>query len=103
MVLDLLWQAVADGRIFWQRHALVRMLERGISRQMVKTCILEGTIIERYNDDKPLPSVLVLGFPEGPLHVVAAYDKTERTGYIITAYRPDDRHFEADFTTRRSS
>jgi len=44
--LGLLRQAVADGRIYWQRHALVRMLERGISRQMVKTCILEGTVIE---------------------------------------------------------
>lgn len=97
-----LQQAAALGKISWQRHALTRMLERGISRQMVLTCLSDGDVIEVYEKDKPLPSALLLGFPAGgPLHVVAAYDETSEICYVITVYRPDSRHFEADFKTRR--
>lgn len=97
-----LQQAVVLGKISWQRHALTRMLERGISRQMALTCLSDGDVIEVYEKDKPLPSILVLGFPAGdPLHVVAAYDETSGSCYVITVYRPDSRHFEADFKTRR--
>lgn len=95
-------QAVAFGKVSWQRHALTRMLERGISRNMVLACLSDGEVIEVYEKDKPLPSVLVLGFPVGdPLHVVAAYDETLEMCFVITVYRPDSRHFEADFKTRR--
>lgn len=97
-----LQQSAALGKISWQRHALTRMLERGISRQMVLTCLSDGDVIEVYEKDKPLPSALLLGFPAGgPLHVVAAYDETSEICYVITVYRPDSRHFEADFKTRR--
>ncbi|QSV44552.1 DUF4258 domain-containing protein [Geobacter benzoatilyticus] len=97
-----LQQAAALGKVSWQRHALTRMLERGISRQMVLTCLSDGDVIEVYEKDKPLPSALLLGFPAGgPLHVVAAYDETSEICYVITVYRPDSRHFEADFKTRR--
>ena len=38
-----------------------------------------------------------------PLHVVVAYDEMNRTVYIITVYRPDERYFEEDLITRRKS
>lgn len=102
-ILVSLQAAIVAGRIVWQRHALVRMLERGISRNHVVTSLAAGEVIEVYGDDKPLPSLLVLGFFAGePLHVVTAYDEVEDTAYIITVYRPDRDHFANDFKTRRN-
>jgi len=43
---DLLQNAVKKGYIEWQRHALERMMERGISRETVKEVLLKGEIIE---------------------------------------------------------
>jgi len=41
--------AVGAGNIVWQKHALERMLERGISRKGVKNSLLSGEIIEALN------------------------------------------------------
>ncbi len=95
--------AIQTGQRLWKRHALERMLQRGISRQQVKQAVLDGMIIETYPDDHPIPSVLLAtGQPEA-LHVVLAYDAASAQCHIITAYRPDLTHFEADLTTRRFS
>ena len=95
--------AVNAGRVLWKKHALERMLERGISRSQVKSAILHGTIIENYPDDHPIPSILLaINQPEA-LHVVLAYDAISEQCHIITAYRPDLTHFEADLITRRLS
>ena len=37
--------AVNTGRVLWKKHALERMMERGISRVQVKQAILKGSII----------------------------------------------------------
>jgi len=37
------------------------MMERGISRKIVKKILLSGEIVENYPDDKPYPSALFLG------------------------------------------
>jgi uncharacterized protein YegJ (DUF2314 family) len=93
---------VQNGRLQWQRHALERMLERGISRNEVKQVLTEGEIIEHYPDDRPFPSVLVLGFlNEKPLHVVIGVDKEANWCYVVTVYRPDSDHFQQDFKTRK--
>ena len=51
--------AIQNGRIEWQTHALERMMKRGISTQIVKQVLLEGEIIEDYPDDKPFPTIVV--------------------------------------------
>ena len=99
--LAALRDAVAMGRIRWQLHALERMLERSISREEVVGAILKGQVIEPYLTDRPLPSCLLLHMGQQPLHVVAAVDVEAGIGYVITAYRPDLEHFEADYKTRR--
>ena len=38
--------AVASGRIAWQRHALERMAERGITTADVKAVLMQGQRIE---------------------------------------------------------
>lgn len=80
------------------------MMERNISRREVKEVLLHGEIIEDYQDDKPLPSFLALGFNRNrkPLHVVAAIDKKTNWCYIITVYRPDLTYFKKDYKTRRT-
>ena len=47
--------AVENVHIEWQRHALERMMEREISRDIVKKVLSSGEIIEDYPDDKPTP------------------------------------------------
>ncbi len=86
--------------IFWQKHALQRMMERGISRKAVKFAIENGMVIEKYEDDKPFPSFLVACIKQPkPLHVVISVDAKKL--YVITAYYPDSNHFEDDFITRK--
>lgn len=99
---DKLKAALENGYIEWQRHALERMFERGISREAVKEALKNGKIIEDYPDDVPYPSALFLGWiNEEPLHVVAALDSLMGWCFVITAYKPDLEHFEQDYKTRR--
>jgi hypothetical protein len=77
------------------------MMERRISRIEVKQVILQGNIIEYYPDDYPIPSLLLVTLQPEPLHVVVSYDPASQQSHVITAYRPDLTHFEADLITRR--
>lgn len=63
----------------------------------------DGEMIEEYENDKPFPSCLMFGLNEKkqPLHVVTAMDTNENWCYIVTVYRPDLRHFNKDFKTRK--
>ena len=93
--------AVNAGRVLWKKHALERMMERGIGRTQVLKAIVQGSIIEYYPDDYPIPSVLLVTLQPEPLHVVVVYDDETLQCHVITAYRPDFVHFEADFITRK--
>lgn len=94
--------AIENENIEWQRHTLGRMMERDISREIVKKVLLTGEILEDYPEDKPYPSALFFGMiADAPLHVVAALDSIGGTCFIITVYRPDLEHFESNYKTRR--
>jgi hypothetical protein len=57
----------------------MRLLERGITQARVLECVATGECIHVYPEDTPFPSALFFAFVEGkPLHVVAAFDKTEK-------------------------
>ena len=99
---DRLKAAVKDNRIEWQRHALERMMERGISRETAKNVLLSGELIEDYPNDEPYPSALLLGWVDKePFHVVTAFDPVTVYCFIITVYKTDSEHFESDYKTRR--
>ena len=103
MNTSLLIIAVEHGKMEWLKHAFARMMERGISRAIIKHVLLTGEIIEEYADHKPYPSGLFLGWYAGePFHVVASLDEEHGLCYVITAYKPDLTHFKEDFKTRRS-
>jgi hypothetical protein len=73
-----------------------------ISDTDVRNVIQGGEIIMDYPDDKPLPSKLILGFSNGrPIHVVLAYDAANETGYVITAYVPDENIWNNNYKSRR--
>ena len=83
-------------------HAFKRMAERNVSPEAIKAVIENGKVIKEYNDDKPLPSRLILGYDNArPLHVVTAYNAEIETEFIITVYEPNREQWTDDFTTRR--
>lgn len=83
-------------------HGRRRMSERGIFLKDVMNAVDHGEIIERYPEDYPFPSCLVLGLSldDKYLHAVVSLD--EGHIYLITAYYPDDTEWEADYRTRRA-
>ncbi len=104
MNLEGIRSAVKEGKMDWRKHSLSRLAERGITQSQTLDVLLEGEQIESYEDDKPFPSGLFLGFPSGiPLHVVAAFDEAGRMVYIITVYEPTLEHFEAGYRTRKKT
>lgn len=96
-------ESLEEGHIEWRRHALERMLQRGISRREVKEVLKYGEIIERYETDVPFESALFFYAASKTIHVVASFDEENKTIYVITAYEPDTTHFNSDLKTRRSN
>ena len=86
----------------YRTHAIERIFEREISDNDVEKCVINGIVIEKYIDDKPYPSFLVLGYENNdlkkPLHVV--YAKNDENIIIITAYRPDKDKWVDDYKKR---
>ena len=90
--IDLL---VSSAKVEWKKHALQRMFERSITRDEVKQAILNGKIIEEYEDDYPFPSFLVVCVSiDKPIHVVISYDEKAGICFVITTYEPDSRYFD---------
>ena len=94
-------KALDSGKIKWRKHALERMLQRGISRSKVKAALKNGEIIKTYEADVPFGSALFFYMDKKPIHVVASLDENNNTIYIITAYIPNDIYFYDDLKTRR--
>lgn len=98
--LNKLRALTSQKKIIWKRHALERMLERGLSRAVVFQVIANGELIEDYSEDRPFPTGLLFGWDgKRPVHVVVAIE--EDVAGIITVYEPTTEHFEPDFRTRR--
>lgn len=96
-------RAISNGNILWRKHALEKMITRGISRDEVINVMQDGEVIRQYFEDRPFPSALVLGFPGNrPIHVVVSFDETTEQIFIITAYQPDLTIFELDFKTKKN-
>ncbi|MCM1184505.1 MAG: DUF4258 domain-containing protein [Roseburia sp.] len=82
-------------------HARLRLYERGISIDDIVNGINTGEIIRQYEEDKPLPSCLILGLSVKSeyLHIVVSCDADFI--YLITAYVPDSDIWESDLKTKR--
>ena len=79
------------------------MHERKIFADEIKEALLNGEIIEKYEQNLPLPSYLVLGLTSNgkSLHIVVAIDKKIDMLWIITVYIPSLDRWEDGFRSRR--
>jgi hypothetical protein len=95
-------KAFERKNIVWRKHALIRMMERDISRNDVFNAISNGKIIETYPDIKPYPGYLIFGQADKKmLHTLLSWDEDEFIAYIITVYIPDADHFQENGKTRK--
>ena len=88
--------------IKYRVHATRRMFQRNIKAEDLELLLREGEIIEKYDDDFPLPSILISGITltNRPLHLVAGINNVEKIIVIITAYEPDPFIWSDNFTRR---
>lgn len=80
------------------------MFQKNIQQVDVEFLLTHGKVIERYEQDFPLSSVLLNGRTlEGrPLHMVLGMNFAERKLVIITVYEPDPLTWTEDFSRRLS-
>ena len=92
---------IKKGKVIWTEHCLNRLNQREILTDDVINTIKTGKIIEKYDEDYPYQSCLILGKDcnNDVLHVVCGINK--ETIYMITAYYPDSIKWEDDMKTRR--
>lgn len=78
------------------------MFERDILEENIEQIIREGNIIERYEDDFPLPSFLINGVSSTgrPIHVVLAVNNIEKIIVVITTYEHDPLRWSDNFTRK---
>lgn len=95
-------KAILEGNYEWRKHTIQRMAERGVLQAEVIEVVLQGDLINTYDNDKPHPSALFFRMVnQRPLHVVVAINKDESLASIITVYEPSLEIFEADFKTKK--
>jgi Domain of unknown function (DUF4258) len=88
-------------RLVFSGHATKRMIQRGFTEAGVAGVLFAGEVIERYADDTPYPSYLVLGLVGGrAVHVVAADRPDAPEIIVITVYEPDPTLWDATFRKR---
>jgi hypothetical protein len=89
--------------IAYRLHASKRMFERSVSNDDVEYVLKHGEIIENYDDDYPLPSVLLNGVTRNqrPLHLVVAVNEDEKQIIIITVYEPNPIKWLNNFSRRK--
>lgn len=83
-------------------HARIRLFERNITIDDVICCVENGKIIEQYENDKPFPSCLILGVELKGKYIHVVVSCNEDYIYLITAYYPDEQHWQDNFKTRRN-
>ena len=74
--IDTIKKFVTCGKIRWTNHVIIRLLQRNINQRDVEHALLNGTIIEEYENDYPYPSCLVYGISVNNkiLHIVCGFN-----------------------------
>ena len=94
-------RAFSEGQVEWRQHAIVRLLERNISREDVAKIVEKGEIREQYHPRGRLPSCLIFGNVEDKVHhVVIAWNEMKRC-VCYYCLHADFIHLEEDLKTRR--
>ena len=99
--IDILRKVNRPEKIALTKHARERLVERAITIDDIVNGIDTGEVIKQYEDDKPLPSCLVLGLSVNNKYIHVVVSNDEEYVYIITAYYPDPQLWSEDFKTRK--
>ena len=99
---ELLKGNLLDYAIEYRVHATRRMFQRHIDAEEVVFILTHGHVIERYDEDFPLPSMLLNGrtAAKRPVHVAVGVNVDDQTLVIITTYEPDALQWADDFSRR---
>ena len=94
-------ELVKDKKIRWTNHVIIRLLQRNIMQIDIENALLNGEIIEEYDNNYPYPSCLVYGLNlnNKVLHIVCGSNGIEL--WIITAYYPDNIEWEENLKKRK--
>lgn len=93
---------IDNYKIAYRVHSSKRMFERQIDNNDIEYILRTGEIIEYYNNDYPLPSVLINGCTKNKrhIHLVVAINKHEKQLIIVTVYEPSSKKWLDDFSRR---
>lgn len=99
---DVIDEKTVNYQIEFRVHATRRMFQRNILEDDVEFALTNGEVIENYEDDFPLPSVLINGRTRenSPLHLVVGINTLEKTIVVITAYTPSAEKWDKNFSRR---
>jgi hypothetical protein len=90
------------NKVIFSRHAITQMFDRGISVDEIEQTIAFGEIIEKYPDDKPYPSRLILHKMNGrTIHAVVAENLQDQEVIVVTAYEPNLSLWDQEFRKRK--
>lgn len=88
--------------VFLTAHCALRLEQREITEDDIRSALNNGDIIERYLEDYPWPSCLISGYSNGrPLHICIGTNG--EAAKLITAYWPDPDKWSADFKQRKEN
>jgi len=95
-------KAIQSHRIRITDHADEEAESDRLTFDEIYFSVLNGEIIEEYQDDRPYPSCLIFGttFGGDPVHSVWAFNNENLWAVVITVYRPDPNRW-IDFRQRR--
>ncbi len=84
-------KAIQGHKIQITDHADEEAESDALSFDEIYFSVLNGEIIEDYQDDRPYPSCLIYGknFSGDPVHTVWAFNYENQWAVLITVYRPD--------------
>lgn len=95
-------KSLTEFDIEYRIHATRRMFQRDIHEDNVENILKFGKIIEKYDEDFPLPSALVSGVTSTnrPVHLVVGVNKSDQILVIITVYEPSSNKWTDNFSRR---
>jgi len=103
-ILDFIKSCIRRHKIGWTYHVNMRLKGRFIPRESILSSVDTFEIIEKYPEDKYLPSYLVYAEYEGEIiHIQIATDLANDSITIVTTYKPTLEKWEEGFKTRRRS
>ena len=101
-ILNFIKSCVKQQKINWTYHVNMRLKGRFILRKAILNSVDTFEIIEKYKNDKYLPSYLIYAeYENRPIHIQIATDLENENITIITAYNPTLEKWGKNFKTRR--